>query len=109
MSYAVEIFIRFGVETGVAYTSGEFRGKDGWLREPVEVGIISRFINNIRRRRRVPEMIRQMCHLCLYRAQRTKSSRKSRQLAESPHLNHIVTRYFAIRSPMTLRQPSPQR
>jgi hypothetical protein len=35
MSYAAEIFIRFGLETGVAYTSGEFRGKDDWLRSPV--------------------------------------------------------------------------
>ena len=39
MSYAAEFFIRFGPETSVAYTSGEFRGKDGQLRVPVEVGI----------------------------------------------------------------------
>jgi hypothetical protein len=63
---------RIGLETGVAYLSGEFRGKDGWLKEPVEVGISSRFINNIRFRRRVPDMIRQMCNLCLYRAQSTR-------------------------------------
>jgi hypothetical protein len=56
---------RFGLETGVAYLSGEFRGKDGWLKEPVEVGISSRFINNIMCRRRVPDLIRQMCHPCL--------------------------------------------
>jgi len=34
---------QFGLETGVAYTIGEFRGKDGWLRAPVEVGISSCF------------------------------------------------------------------
>jgi hypothetical protein len=34
------------------------------LRAPVEVGTISRFINNIRSRRRVPKLIRQMCHPC---------------------------------------------
>jgi hypothetical protein len=38
MSEAAESFIRFGLETGVAYTSGEFRGKDGQLRVSVEVG-----------------------------------------------------------------------
>jgi hypothetical protein len=69
MSYAAEIFIRFGLETGVAYINGEFRGKDDWLKGPVEIGISSRFISNIMCRRRVPELIRQMCHLCLYRAQ----------------------------------------
>jgi hypothetical protein len=43
MLYAAEIFIRFGPETSVAYTSGEFRGKDGQLRVSVEVGISSRW------------------------------------------------------------------
>jgi hypothetical protein len=61
MSCAAEIFIRFGLDTDVAYTSGEFRGKDGWLRVPVEVGISSRFINDIRFRRRVPKLIRHPC------------------------------------------------
>jgi hypothetical protein len=29
------------------YTGGEFRGKDGWLKEPVEAGIGFCFINSI--------------------------------------------------------------
>jgi hypothetical protein len=39
MSYATEIFIQLGLDTDVAYTSGEFRGKDGWMRVPVEVRV----------------------------------------------------------------------
>jgi hypothetical protein len=67
MSYAAEIRIRFGLETSVAYTSGEFRGNDVWLRVSVEVVMISHFINDIRFRRRVPDLIRHICNLCLYR------------------------------------------
>jgi hypothetical protein len=64
MSYAAEIFIRFGLETGVAYTSGEFRGKGGWLRVLVQVEINSRFINGIRFRGRVLKLSRQICLRC---------------------------------------------
>jgi hypothetical protein len=39
------------------------------LKGTVEVGFSSRFINDIRFRRRVLELIRHICHPCLYRAQ----------------------------------------
>jgi hypothetical protein len=32
-------FSRNGLDAGIGYTSGEFRGKDGWLKGPVEAGI----------------------------------------------------------------------
>lgn len=38
MSYAAEIFIRFGLETDVAYNSGEFRG-NAW-RNPIQAFIL---------------------------------------------------------------------
>jgi hypothetical protein len=37
MSCVTEIFIRFGLDTDVAYTYREFRGKDDRLRAPVGV------------------------------------------------------------------------
>ena len=32
-------FSRNGLDADIGYTSGEFRGKDGWLKGPVEAGI----------------------------------------------------------------------
>jgi len=38
-------FSRNGLDASIDYTSGEFRGKDGWLKGPVEAGIVFCFIN----------------------------------------------------------------
>jgi transposase-like protein len=39
-------FSRNGLDAGIGYTSGEFRGKDGWLKGPVEAGISFCYINS---------------------------------------------------------------